>query len=184
MLEAMCGGGPGGASSVWSTDALGPGSPITGRRIAVARSAEQGDLPHSGGRRPPRGGGGAGDLGLGGRVIMCLALLSAVWGTAAPPPAETAPPASASEEEIVIEGSTQGHLDGVGVGVGNIWEGEYVLPDGARRSGLSAGLWIGGRSAVRVGPGSVVAIGPGRWEVVLVESDGRGRVRLRRVAGP
>jgi hypothetical protein len=45
---------------------------------------------------------------------------------------------------------------------------------------------IGGKAAVRVGPGSVVAIGAGRWEVVAVDRtpDGRGQVRLRRVAGP
>ena len=85
----------------------------------------------------------------------------------------------------MIEATTQARLDGVGVGAGNIWEGEYALPDGARRTGISAGLWIG-PNAIRVGPGSVVTAGAGRWEVIAVErdADGRGRVRLRRLATP
>jgi hypothetical protein len=105
----------------------------------------------------------------------------------APPTAPAATPAApvAREGEVVIEATTQAQVDGVGVGAGNIWEGEYALPDGARRTGLSAGLWVG-PNAIRVGPGSVVTVGVGRWEVVAVEqsADGRGRVRLKRLAAP
>jgi len=92
----------------------------------------------------------------------------------------------AGDGEVVIAETTQGRLDGVGVGVGNIWDGEYSLADGTRRNGPSAGLWIGGAGAVRVGAGSVVSIGAAHWEVVAVEQapGGRGAVRLRRSPGP
>jgi hypothetical protein len=90
------------------------------------------------------------------------------------------PTAVPREGDLVIVATTQAHVDGVAVGAGNIWSGAYTLPDGTERTGLSAGLWIGGANAVRVGPGSVVQIGPARWEVIAVESTGGGQVRLRR----
>jgi hypothetical protein len=113
---------------------------------------------------------------------LLLVALAAACVAAAPPTATVAP---AREGEVVIEATTQAQLDGVGVGAGNFWEGEYALPDGSRRTGLSAGLWIG-PAAIRVGPGSVVTVGVGRWEVLAVEQGaaGRGRVRLKRLAAP
>lgn len=41
-----------------------------------------------------------------------------------------------------IMDGTQMHLEGVGVGVGNIWEDEYVTADGTRNRGPTAGLFI------------------------------------------
>jgi hypothetical protein len=118
-------------------------------------------------------------------AVPLVLLLVACRVPAAPPtPMQPATVAPAREGEVVIVSNTQAHLDGVGVGAGNFWDGEYALPDGARRNGPSAGLWIGGGNAVRVGPGSVVTVGSGRWEVVAIErtSDGRGEVRLRRAS--
>ena len=50
--------------------------------------------------------------------------------------------ASESARVEIIESSTQLHLDGVGVGVGNIREEEYTPSDGTPVRGLTAGVFI------------------------------------------
>ena len=50
--------------------------------------------------------------------------------------------ASGSARVETIESSTQLHLDGVGVGVGNIREEDYTPADGTPVRGLTAGVFI------------------------------------------
>lgn len=70
-----------------------------------------------------------------------------------------------------------GMIGGVRVGVSNIFEDTYTLPDGTEREGLTARLSLlpGGTSdegvgeEPRVGEGSILEIGGSRWEVVEIE---------------
>jgi hypothetical protein len=63
------------------------------------------------------------------------------------PPGQAATPTPAASYtgpgsvRAIMDG-TQMHLEGVGVGVGNIWEDEYVTAAGARNRGPTAGLFI------------------------------------------
>jgi hypothetical protein len=88
-----------------------------------------------------------------------------------------------------ITETTVGNLNGVRVGVGNIWERTYTLPDGTVRSGLTAQLFIlvnDQNPGIVVGQGSVVTVGASRWEVIAVTKAGqeRGTVTLKELAAP
>jgi hypothetical protein len=86
-------------------------------------------------------------------------------------------------EEIMIEikETTVGYIDDLEVGVGNIWEREYSLPDGSTKTGLTAQLFMD-ESWLFVGKGSVVDIKGTKWEVIEVEKQGKlGFVRLKPV---
>jgi hypothetical protein len=87
-------------------------------------------------------------------------------------------------DELELTETTAETVDGVRVGVGNILVDDYELPDGTSRHGITARLHpeTGGRFVV--GPGSVVALGDARWEVLDVVSGGAddlGTVTIRRV---
>lgn len=81
---------------------------------------------------------------------------------------------------VEIKETTVGSLDGVDVGVGNIWEREYTLPDGTSRSGPTAQLFIESERLI-VGKGSAIAVGESRWEVVDVEMKELGTVKLKKI---
>ena len=87
-------------------------------------------------------------------------------------------------EELVIGESAQGSLGGINVGVGNIWERDYELPDGSERTGLTARLVFGqNEGKAFVGKGSVVRIGTGQYEILSVDKpeNNLGSVRFSRV---
>jgi hypothetical protein len=82
-----------------------------------------------------------------------------------------------------IEETTVGNLDGTRVGVSNIWERQYNLPDGISRLGMTAILSPFNDKDVVVGQGSIVTIGQTQWEVITVEKTQgkRGEVRLKKL---
>ncbi len=85
-----------------------------------------------------------------------------------------------------IEETTVHWLSGVRVGVGNIWDRDYTLPDGSPRYGPTAEVFIllyDQNPAIVVGVGSEIAVGGERWRVVRVEpAQGRelGSITLAR----
>jgi hypothetical protein len=98
-------------------------------------------------------------------------------------PAGKAPSPSAAADTIrTIEATTQMHLKGVGIGVGNIWEEEFVPAGGDRQRGLTAGLFISVEQnasesrKLRVHAGQVVNIPGYRLHVVRVEPT---RIRIQ-----
>ena len=81
---------------------------------------------------------------------------------------------------VEIKETTVGNLGGVDIGVGNIWEREYTLPDGTSRSGPTAQLFIEEERLI-VGKGSVITVDKSRWEVVDVEMKELGTVKLKQI---
>lgn len=81
---------------------------------------------------------------------------------------------------MILRENAQGALSGVSVGVGNLWERDYPLPDGSTRRGLSAQLFVGGERRVIVGAGSELQLGSSVWLVRSVDkpSGEEGQVRL------
>jgi hypothetical protein len=81
--------------------------------------------------------------------------------------------------EIEIAEGTVAPLEGVRVGVGNVWPRDYELPDKSTRNGPSAMIFVEGRDPAVVGEGSVFEVGGARWVVVGVAMDKpRGNVRV------
>jgi hypothetical protein len=77
-------------------------------------------------------------------VAVCVLVMGCTEGEQSSPAVTPAPAAAYTgpgSVRAVMDG-TQMHLEGVGVGVGNIWEAEYVTEDGTRKRGPTAGLWI------------------------------------------
>ncbi|MPZ50660.1 MAG: hypothetical protein GEU75_15410 [Dehalococcoidia bacterium] len=74
-----------------------------------------------------------------------------------------------------IEATTQLHLEGVAIGVGNIWEEEYTPAGENSRRGLTAGLFISVEKDasqnrnLRVHSGQEVIIPGYRLQVISVE---------------
>jgi hypothetical protein len=74
-----------------------------------------------------------------------------------------------------VQATTQLHLRGVAIGVGNIWEEEYRTAGGESRNGLTAGLFISVRDdpsqnrRIRVHPGQEVSVPGHLLHVVAVE---------------
>ena len=79
---------------------------------------------------------------------------------------------------------TVADLGGRRVGVANVWDRAYPLPDGSQRSGPTAQLMIDDGSDVVVGDGSEVGFGATRWRVDWVRKIGSepGEVRFTEVA--
>jgi len=95
----------------------------------------------------------------------------------------SAPPTFAGAGTIrTIEATTQMHLKGVAVGVGNIWEEDYVPEGGTPQRGLTAALFISvARNAsesrkLRVHSGQIVDVPGYRFHVVSVEPT---RIQIR-----
>jgi hypothetical protein len=83
--------------------------------------------------------------------------------------------AAGSDGIRIIEASTQMHLDGVGVGVGNIWVAEYTPAGGTLTTGLTAALFISIEADAsknrteRVGAGQDVGLPGYHLHIVAVE---------------
>ena len=76
-------------------------------------------------------------------------------------------------QEVEITETTVEYLGDVRVGAGSIYEQEYELPDGTRRSGIAG--WLipeDNEQGIVVGEGSHVTIGGKRWEVISVVESG------------
>jgi hypothetical protein len=70
-------------------------------------------------------------------------------------------------------------VSGARVGIGNISERPFVLPDGEERVGITAILHFADDNRITAGAGSELVIGGERWRVVEVHSgDFRGSVSL------
>jgi hypothetical protein len=102
------------------------------------------------------------------------------------PSAENPMPSDPDDQprEIRIVETAIAYVGNQRVGAGNLWVADYELPDGTVANGMTAQLFLLADGArVIVGPGSVVDIGGGRWEVTAVEKPEAGRhgwVELRR----
>lgn len=82
-----------------------------------------------------------------------------------------------------IEETTVGELSGRRVGMANVLQDAYVLPDGTSVTGLTCLLSVFDVGKYRVGEGSVVDVGGERWLVVKVTKvpGENGEVVLRRL---
>ena len=126
-----------------------------------------------------------------GRVGRLLCQWSLLLGLSACSGDSPAPEPIAEKTPVVTESgtriqeTTEGELGGVNVGVSNIWERDYTLPDGSSRSGLTATLSFGSGSTV-AGKGSRVKIGTGTFEVVeITKASGQnGEVRFEESEAP
>jgi hypothetical protein len=73
-------------------------------------------------------------------------------------------------------------IDGVRVGVANLWEREYALADGSTREGPSVMLYLDDGRDFAAGEGTEFDIGNRRWRVTaVVPGDPRGAIRLGEV---
>jgi len=102
---------------------------------------------------------------------MLLAMWVGCAGSSPPvdPPTEPELPIANKGNDMVIQETTQGRLGGSSVGISNMWERPYALPDGSETSGLSATLTLAPGVTLVAGLGSVVQIGTGHFEVVAIE---------------
>jgi hypothetical protein len=84
---------------------------------------------------------------------------------------------------IAVTEGTIADLAGLRVGVANVWERAYQLPDGSQRTGPTAQLMIDDGSDLVVGDGSEVGIGATRWQVDWVRKSGSepGEVRFTQI---
>lgn len=84
---------------------------------------------------------------------------------------------------IHVKEATVAELAGTRVGCGNVWERTYLLPDGTKRRGLTAQLFVRGGNRLIVGAGSEFRLPTGRWRVRSVDRahEGYGVVTLERV---
>ena len=82
---------------------------------------------------------------------------------------------------MIIRESTQGSLGDAEVGVSNIWEREYALPDGTTTTGMTARLSLAEGKRLVVGKGSVIEVGGAKFEVVNVVNpeEGLGSVEFK-----
>ena len=87
----------------------------------------------------------------------------------------------------IIEASTQLQLDGVAIGVGNIFEEPYAPPGGTPTVGLTAALFVTVKSDTsqnrteRVGAGQEVDVPGYRLRIISVEA---GRIQVEVVERP
>ncbi len=93
--------------------------------------------------------------------------------------------------EITIAETAVGEIDGIRVGVANVWSEDYDLDDGTPQHGPRATLAVMGTTPetdfdVRVHPGTVVRIGSVNVEVTSIyEPEGApGSVTLRQRPAP
>jgi hypothetical protein len=84
--------------------------------------------------------------------------------------------------ELELTETGVGSLEGQRVGVGNLMESDYTDAAGSERNGMTAQLFLLGRSErLIVGQGSVFSAGGLDWEVVRVDKrqGEHGSVTLR-----
>lgn len=84
---------------------------------------------------------------------------------------------------IAVTEGTVADLGGLRVGVANLWDRAYPLPDGSQRTGPTAQLMIDDGSDLVVGNGSEVGFGATRWRVDCVRKTGSepGEVRFTEI---
>jgi hypothetical protein len=103
-------------------------------------------------------------------VLVGVLVLAACDGASGPSPTTSLPATVRT-----IEASTQMHLAGVDVGVGNIQEETYTDADGVAQTGLTAGLFVTVEQdatlnhTVRVHPGQDIDVPGYRLHVIAVE---------------
>lgn len=102
-------------------------------------------------------------------------LLLAVLALASPPAPE--PPMILKETAVTDLGTDP-------VGVGNLWERTYVLPDGSSRTGMACQLFPPTGDPLVVGAGSEFAAGGRRWRVERVDKPAVGPGSVAVVAVP
>ena len=114
-------------------------------------------------------------------ILMGWMAMSIGGSAAADKPTPEEPAAAAKEESMIIRESTQGSLGDAEVGVSNIWEREYNLPDGTTKRGLTARLSLAEGERLVVGEGSVIEVGGKQYQVVKVENpeEGLGAVEFK-----
>jgi hypothetical protein len=85
---------------------------------------------------------------------------------------------------------TVARMEGHRIAVGNIWQRDFLLPDGHATNGPAATLYVTNNDAtgdasqeIVAGEGSIVEIGASRWIVTCCEQGplNRGRICLDRL---
>jgi hypothetical protein len=100
---------------------------------------------------------------------------------------DTPIPAIEGATVYTIEATTQLHLRGVAIGVGNIWEEQYIPEGGTSMTGLTAGLFLTVQNdasqsrTLRVHPGTDIVVANYRLQVLSVETRG---IQLAVFEGP
>ena len=87
-----------------------------------------------------------------------------------------------TEETLVAVEGTVAVLDTARVGIGNIWERRYELPDGTERTGITAMLHLDGDRVLIAGAGSELEDGAWRVDHVQAGAEAAGEVRFTRVS--
>lgn len=80
-----------------------------------------------------------------------------------------------SDREIVATEGTMAVLGGHRVGIGNIWERTYTLPDGTEQRGPTSMLNLPDDTTLIAGRGTGLDLAGARWRVVDVSEGGAGR---------
>jgi FtsP/CotA-like multicopper oxidase with cupredoxin domain len=108
---------------------------------------------------------------LAGAFVLAGLILAACAASSSQSPTESMPATART-----IEATTQMHLDGVAVGVGNIREETYTSADGSSQTGLTAAITITVENdaslnqQIRVHPGQDVDVPGYRLHVIAVVS--------------
>lgn len=89
-----------------------------------------------------------------------------------------------SDEEIVATEGTVAVLGGHRVGIGNIWERSYALPDGTEQRGPTSMLSFPDDTTLIAGRGSEVDLAGTRWHVVDVSEGSGARGSITFATGP
>jgi hypothetical protein len=86
------------------------------------------------------------------------------------------------DREITIQQGGVASLGGIRVGIGNMWERDYPLPDGSTRRGLSVMLFVMNGESLIAGEGSVISVAGLKWRIVtLKQGNPLGCVRFFRM---
>jgi hypothetical protein len=80
-----------------------------------------------------------------------------------------------SDEEIVATEGSMALLGGHRVGIGNIWERTYALPDGTEQRGPTSMLNLPDDTTLIAGRGTDLDLAGARWHVVDVSEGGAAR---------
>ena len=89
-----------------------------------------------------------------------------------------------SNQEIVAGEGTVALLSGHRVGIGNIWERAYALPDGTEERGLTSLLSFPDDTSLVAGRGTELDLGGARWHVIDVSGGREEPGSITFAAGP
>lgn len=104
-------------------------------------------------------------------IALVWALAACGGPKAAPeiaPQTTTAAPAPQGDGMESIEETTVGELGGRRVGMANVFEDTYTLPDGTTKTGLTCLLSVFDIAKYRVGEGSEITVDGVVWRVVKI----------------